>query len=169
MKWTSYYDPETQDVRVVKIFFHILLAIVIISALGWGWRMFTRPARTVSEVTERTFAGDNVIYQYEHFYDLYHTVRATVQKVKNTQESFNQLVAGLPQDPAGWNYVERESYSNLNNALMGTKNILADQVEQYNADASKINRKLFKSDNLPHQIEIDMNNLDEFLIRPYGR
>jgi hypothetical protein len=155
MKESWFYNEEREEVRVVRIVLAIFALIIFVGAISWTLQMMTRPARTVSEITERTFNGNNVIFNYELFHDRYETIKATKGKIKNMNDSFVALKESLPKDSDKWNYDQRMQYENMNNALVGLKNVLQDQVAEYNADAKKINRNIFKSKDLPTRISVD--------------
>lgn len=156
MKPEKYVDYKTGEVNVVKIILYVFGIIILISVLGFGWKMITRPARTASEVIEKTFDGENVIAVYETFFNRYNGIQATGKKLKNAVDLFEKAKAGLPNDPGTWTYNQRQEYDRLSQMETAFKNQLEDQVAAYNSDASKKNKKIFMDRNLPQHLNSEM-------------
>ncbi|HAT74139.1 MAG: hypothetical protein US30_C0006G0036 [Candidatus Moranbacteria bacterium GW2011_GWF2_36_839] len=156
MKPQKYYDENTGEVKVGRIILYVFGVMVLISALGFGWKMITRPARTASEIVEKTFDGENVIAVYETFFNRYNEIQATGKKLKNAVQLFENTKAGLSKDPEQWNYNQRQEYDRLSQMETAFKNQLEDQVAAYNADASKKNKEIFMDRNLPQHLTSEM-------------
>lgn len=109
------------------------IGVVLIVVLWLA--VFSRPfakwnAARVGDI-QQEYAVQNArnrISNYEWYYDQYHAIRATIQKVKIAEGS-----------------VEQE----------GIKMVLAGMVEEYNGRSRmEITRELWKTPDLPYQIEL---------------
>ena len=156
MKWQSFYNEKTGEIKIAKAIAYIFVLGIFIFMLVFGFNLLTRPARTAAEVSESIFSGDNVIYNYEWFHSQYQTVLATKGKIANANDALNGYVHGLPSDPNEWDYTQRKEYDRLQSVLLGIRNIFQDQVALYNARASMVSRNIFKGTSVPDYI--DPNN-----------
>ena len=128
--------------------------IVLITVLGYGINWLFFPAKVATDLRDQTFDANRMVYVYENFFNQYEAVKATARKIQNQQDALDNFMRTHP-NPDSWKYNERQEQERLNSSLMAVRNILADQVTQYNADAAKINREFLKSDKLPDHLEID--------------
>ncbi len=154
MKPEKYYNENTGEVKVGKIIGYVFLIVCLIIALGFGVKFIFFPAQVAQELAEQTFDGSRMIYVYEDFYNTYEAAKATAIKVKNHEQALADFKFGHP-DPTKWSYNDQQEYERLSSTIMSVKNILADQVGQYNANAAKINRAFLKGDKLPDSLVIE--------------
>jgi len=169
MKPDRYFNDETGEVKVGKIIFYVFGVVILLGILFGGgsyiWRWATQPARTAEEIREQTFSGENVIYQYEQFFDRLEEIRANHKKIRNAEQRFETFKTGLPTEPGKWTYNQRQEYERENVVVTGLKNTIEDKMAIYNAHASKINRNIFMDDNLPHRVSL---NKDGALVDDMG-
>jgi len=154
MRWQSYYDEATQSVRAGKIIWHIFLIVIVIVAFSYAGKLIFFPVKVAQEVAEETFDGSRMIYVYETYFNMYADVQATAGKLQNHQDALNRFMVGHP-NPDNWTYNQQQEYGRLSDAVLSVKNILYDQVNHYNAEAGKINKKFLLDDNLPDTLRIE--------------
>lgn len=136
-KWTTK--------RILKIVIPLVIIIIVISTVGY---FVMQPVN----IAKKTMDADNVIFNYEWFYDRYHGVLAVDRKIENTNKSLTLFIS-VAGDRSKWTFEDKTEHARLNAVLLGQKNIREDFVAQYNANAQKFNRKIFKSNKLPDRLE----------------
>ena len=94
-----------------------------------------------SEVYDRTFDSDNIIHNYEWFYDADAAIKSKARAISSHQK----LVASATGS-------ER---NRLQMELTGMQNVCRDLVQEYNANSKKSNRKIFKGKDIPTSISMD--------------
>lgn len=158
MRFDNIGNEERGEVYIWSLMFKIagilIVASIVLGGAAWGMGMFSRPFRTVSEITEQTFNGNNVIYNYEYFFNQYGVITATKAKVEIAKEEETKFKEVHP-DPSKWDYTTQKEYEALSENYRGVKNILQDQVAEYNANASKANKNIFKSAECPDHVSVD--------------
>lgn len=97
----------------------------------------TAPGR----VAQKTLQTDNIIFNYERFFDINAKFVARVAQIKD-QRSFYEAET----DPA--------EKTRLRMELSAMKQSCRDLVTEYNADSQKMNRNLFKDKDLPFELNI---------------
>lgn len=100
--------------------------------LGVATNVATAPAR----VANKTLQTDNIIFNYEGFFN-----RDAAYKSRLAGIQTHKSILAEATDPA-----ER---SRLTMELAAQRQSCRDLANQYNADAQKLNRGLFRSNNLP--------------------
>jgi len=128
-----------------------IVLFVPISIFLWS---IGRGLRTTEQIANRTFDGDNVIYNYEWFKQTYEDIKALDRKITNAEDRVGQFkeTAGDPKD---WGYSLSEEFNRLNGICLGLKNQRADVIAKYNARSKMVNRNIFKGKDLPITIEIE--------------
>lgn len=103
------------------------LVILAVFALSFIFK----PAALVG----KTMQTDNIIHKYEWFYDTSNAINSRVAQIR----AHKQLVAGA----------EGSEKSRLQIEVAGMQQSCRDMVAQYNANASKVNVAIFKTDSTP--------------------
>lgn len=137
-----------------------LVIIGIIAILAFGgifMKVVFFPANTVDksvdmayEVTNETLDGKNAIATYEWFKDREGEIASLYKKEENAQEQLDAFLEMFP-DKENWTREDKNEYSRLSTNVTAVKNMLDNAIEDYNAEASKSNKAIFK-DNLPSNI-----------------
>jgi len=132
---------------VAKEIFKVLLLFIGISILFWGIKIISQPGKVVSKVLN----ADNIIYNYEWFKQTYQDVKAIDLKISNAAKAVNNFKkdAGIR---ANWSFEDKTEYSRLNAVLLGLQNQRADIVATYNARSKMASRSIFKTGELPNQL-----------------
>lgn len=128
-----------------KTFIAVAAAVILIGLpvgctyIAAANKVATAPARVV----DRTFDTNNILENYEMFFNVNGQIESRLGQI-NAQKS----VLKSEEDPS-----ER---SRLRMELSAMQQSCRGLVTQYNADAAKQNRALFKSKNLPSSFDINI-------------
>jgi hypothetical protein len=119
-----------------------VFAILLVAALafiGNAVGVFGKAASAPGRVVSKTLDTDNIIGNYEWFYDTNAAYTSRLGQIA----AHRKLVAGET--------VAAEK-SRLNIELVGMEQTCRDLATKYNANSEKANRALFKSKNLPETL-----------------
>lgn len=110
-----------------------------------------RACTTAGQIADRTFDGDNVIFQYEWFKQQAQDYKAIEVKKDRAQASVDQF-----KEEAGprkeWTWEDKQECSRLQSIADGLGYQCEDIKSKYNARSTMINRNIFKDNKLPHQL-----------------
>lgn len=95
-------------------------------------------------VADRTFDADNIIFNYEQFFDVSERHKAKVSDI----DAHSELVKIAKTEG------DRKELSRLRMELAALKSSCRALASEYNADSQKMNRTIFKSNNLPHTLPL---------------
>ena len=95
-------------------------------------------------VARRTFDADNIIFNYEQFHDVAEQHKAQLAHIDTHRGLIETAMA--EQD--------RDELRRLRMELAALESSCRTLASEYNADSQKINRTLFKSNNLPHKLDL---------------
>ena len=125
--------------QIVAIFLGvIILGPLACSALGvWG-SATTAPGRVV----EKTLRTDNIIFNYERFIDINQNYNARLAQIKE-QKTFIETDASADEK------------ARLRTELSAMRMSCRELASEYNADSQKMNRSLFKDQNLPETLDME--------------
>lgn len=115
-----------------RIALFLFLAVAVLGAGGWIAGLLSQPGRVVS----KTFDADNILYNYEWFYDAYGNLRARTAQA----QQFKKLLAE-ETDP-----IEKPR---LRMELAAIQQSCRDLARRYNANAEKANRSIFMGRGVP--------------------
>lgn len=121
----------------------IIVLLLSLSVACSALRACNSVASAPGRVVTRTMQTDNIINNYEWFYDSYHQIRSRINQIKQ-HKSF------LKGDNS------KDEKVNLRIELAGMQQSCRDLVEKYNSNSSKVNRDIFKSKSLPHTLDIQI-------------
>lgn len=92
-------------------------------------------------VVSRTFDADNMIHNYEHFFDLHSAYKAKVRDLA-THSGFYL------------HETDKKERGKLRMEMVALQSSCRILVATYNADSAKANRDIFKSDELPDRLDM---------------
>ncbi len=119
----------------ISIAVGIFLFTVAVSYFFMGANVATAPSRVVNE----TVKTDNIIGNYEEFFDLKAGYDGRIAQIESLSA---QLEAEAPAD---------RRYTQID--LNGAKQTCRQLANRYNADSQKLNRGAFKSAGLPDTLD----------------
>lgn len=120
---------------------YIFSAMIIACAFILVGNCSCGPASAPYEVLDRTFDGDNIIHNYEWFYDANAQISAKARAIKSHK--------ALVDDAVG------AEKNRLQMELTGMQNVCRELVQEYNANSKKVNRNIFKGKDIPELISMD--------------
>lgn len=131
-----------------SVFFKLVLPVVLfLSIFGFIWHACATPAALM----EKTMEPDNVIYNYEYFKRAFQDILALDAKIviaKHDLDDFEKSFSSHKE-------MDREDKiedSRLRTVLSGLRSQLETQKAEYNARVMMVNRKIFKTNDLPDHI-----------------
>lgn len=116
----------------------------LIGLAGAG-RVACAPVNGAIDAVEKTFEGDNIVYNYEWFHRAAGEIRTLDEQVRNAHTAWVAFDFALPKDRAQWDRADREESNRLHTVLTGTLNERSRAVNEYNARARMANRKIFRT------------------------
>lgn len=137
-------NSSSDDITLGRAVKWLLLAILLLSGIGVAISVMsaaTAPIRGAAGVVSRTFDAGNIERTYERFHDLN---RGYTSRVAQIRETSRRLAAET--DPT-----ERRF---LNTELAAQRGSCRDIVAQYNADATKTNREIFRGREAPETLNL---------------
>lgn len=132
-----------------------VIAIVVIGGfaiVGSLTGIITSPFRSAAGIVERTVNPDNVIANYEWFKRQYQDIKAidvNLANAEGAQASFEKSAG----DRSTWKFDDRQEWARLNSVALGLRNQRAEMVAEYNARTQMANRNLFRTSDLPAEIQ----------------
>ncbi len=129
-------EPEVSSaLRLVGGVAIILIALAFVLRLG---------GMGACGVVDRTLDADNIIFNYEQFYDVSEKFKAKAHDLA----THNELVATAKGEG------DKDELRRLRMELAALKSACRSMASEYNADSQKLNRSIFKSNDLPHTLPI---------------
>lgn len=130
----------------------VIIGLLVLSVIGgtgfWVLNLVSQPGRIIT----KTFDADNVIYNYEWFKQQYADVGAISTKAGNADDAVKAFEASAG-DRSTWSFEDKQRDAQLASIALGLKNQRATMVAEYNARSQEVNRSIFKTGDLPLQIE----------------
>lgn len=131
---------SSEEREVMNSFNKWVVIAVICGGVVWGastlFTIVTTPVNSAVDVAKKTLAADNILYNYEWFFDVDAKIDARVRQI----EAHKKLLAE-EQDPA--------EKTNLRIELVGMQQSCRDLSAQYNSNGSKANVNIFRSSKVP--------------------
>lgn len=136
---------------VGTLVFLLLLALVVMFAVGYAIRYFIAPVEGALQQREQTVgSGSYRIAQYDHFYSLCGDIQAKEDQIRNTEA---REVDNSGGSAGGFTQKQKDAI------LLAQQNSRAELIRDYNADARKADTAgAFRASDLPYQIDIEGNN-----------
>lgn len=132
--------PGRTVLRVLLITMGIIIAL---SAIGWVFGIISLPFRAAGGVISRTLEPDNIISNYEWYYDTYNSFEARKGQIASHLSAMKAAKA----DGANITIVDRYRVE-----LEGMRQSCRDMAARYNANSSKINRVIFRGRQAPVEL-----------------
>lgn len=129
---------ETETSEPLKLIAGIIGICMVAGALAASTQM------GVCGVANRTLDADNIIFNYEQFYDVSEKFKAKTHDLA----THNELVATAKEEG------DKDELRRLRMELAALKSSCRSMASEYNADSEKINRSIFKSNSLPHTLSL---------------
>lgn len=124
--------------KYVAIGVAALIAIPVgLNAIGVFNTVATAPGRVIN----KTLQTDNIIFNYERFFDVNANYTARVAQIKE-----HKPILEAETDAA--------EKTRLRVELSAMKQSCRELANGYNADAQKLNRSLFRDNKLPEQLDV---------------
>lgn len=117
----------------------VVLGMFGLSAIGWSLGLVTLPFRSARGVVERTLAPDNIIHNYEWFYD--------------TSKAFEARSAQIISYKADMVTAVDSEKSKMRIELQAMRQVCRDLAARYNANSEKANRSIFMGGGVPNQLD----------------
>lgn len=116
----------------------IAVAIALPVACG-SYAIYTSVVTAPSRVIEKTLRTDNIIFNYERFFD----VNASFESRKAQVNQYKKLLVSE---------TDKDEKISLRTELAAMQQSCRELAQSYNADSQKLNRSLFKDRGLPYQL-----------------
>lgn len=135
-------NQEKKDAkRTVVAVVIVLFFIAVLSLVFLGWRYFTAPVKGVVEAQEQIHRGANRIQEYEKFFDLCYSAKAT-QDTITQQQALLESGAKHPDQ--------------VRTTITGLQARLNQIVNEYNSNSHKsYTSAQFKASELPFEINAE--------------
>ena len=152
MRYDTFADEN--QVHVGRILGLVLAVIVFFALVGgaiWGLGVALAPAAGKGNVHKQINAPNNIIFQYQHFFDLDANIKTQAQVIRNAEAAVKSFEARNPAgtpDPTG--QISSQD-TQLRGQVTGAQGLCTTNVNQYNADAREYTREQFLSNKLPAQ------------------
>lgn len=121
-------------IKVIAAFFVLLL---VATFLGMVYSVISAPARVVN----KTLQTDNIIFNYERFFDMKSQYDARVAQLKESERLLRS------------SSVSTDESNMILTELRGQRQSCRELANQYNNDAIKLNKSLFMDKNLPTSLD----------------
>jgi len=154
-KWEN--EADRWNPRRVKIFFAILVAVVLITPVTiWGVSVATSDAKGKGNVEIERNSAENRVRSQAFFEQAYEDVQKFDTQIGDAQKAYDNFVADNPK-PSADDLVAAQLYTQqLNNrqvTLTGLQQQCQNTVADYNAEARKTLAAKWRSPELPYQID----------------
>lgn len=143
----------------MKIFIKILVGVLLISvAIGvikiafFPAHVFNKSVDTAYQITDKTLDAENVLQNYEWFKQQYEDYNAIQKKIINAQLAVNDFEKNAGSRDK-WTFEDKTEDARLQTIVTGLKQQEEDIIAEYNAKSKMQNRALFKTRDLPYQLE----------------
>jgi gas vesicle protein len=145
---------------VAKSILWFILILVGLSTLGLLIKFILFPffvadkaSEAAHDVVEKTLDADNVLHNYEMFKDLYNGAKQQAMNIQNSETAI-QTLKDTYGEASTWTEDIRDEYNFQAQTLESYKQQYQRTVSDYNSNASKLNRNLFKDKNLPEELPL---------------
>lgn len=129
---------ETETTEPLKLIAGVVAICMVAGALVAATRM------GACGVANQTLQADNIIFNYEMFYDVSEQFKARTADIATHDE----LVATAKAED------DKVELRRLRMEFAALKSVCRQMASSYNADSQKINRRIFKDNNLPHTLNL---------------
>lgn len=123
--------------RAIAVIVIFVVVAVVLTGIGWGIKVATSDVKGAGDATVKINSGENRIAAQEAFEELY-------AKIQSYDKNLDQAAADKAEHPGD------DFFATNYSGLVKTCN---DAVQQYNADARKVSRAKWLTDDLPYEID----------------
>jgi len=116
-----------------------------------GIKTVLLPSKTAADVIEKTLDANNVLANYEWFktqYNDWEAIKSKVQQAENSVSTFKSEAG----DRSIWTFEDKQESARLQSIVDGLRYQKEDIEAKYNAHSKMLNRNLFKSSDLPYEL-----------------
>ena len=138
----------------------VLAWLIFISILGgvvkivfFPAHVFNKGVDTAYQIVDKTLDADNVLQNYEFFKQQYQDYKSLGSTVSLTLKQVEDYKSQLPKTRAEWSESDKNELDRLNIVLAGQRQQLNNIASEYNAKSKMQNRSLFKTKELPYELE----------------
>jgi len=142
----------------VAVVIGILLTSLFMRVVLFPAHVADKAMDTAEGVVDQTLNANNALFNYENFKDLYNGAKAQKANIENTLKKMDDLKE-MYGEPTEWTKDIREEHSFMKDTLSGYEMQYQSLVKEYNSDSSKLNRNLFKDNNLPEELPLDYSEI----------
>lgn len=127
----------------------IVIAVLIAAPVACtAYNVYTAPSRVISQ----TMGTNNIINNYEWFKRQYNDIQAVDKKIIFAETQFNDFNAAAGPRST-WTFEDKTESARLMSIVTGLKSNRESMVSLYNARSQMANRSIFKTNDLPENIE----------------
>lgn len=133
--------------------FFLLLSIVgtIIKVVFFPAHVANKAVDTAYKITDKVLDADNVLQNYEFFKQQYQDYLAIDKKIANAEQAVKTF-EGSAGTRDKWTFEDKTEHARLSTIVTGLKQQKEDIISQYNAKSKMQNRSLFKTKDLPSEL-----------------
>lgn len=145
MKWQSYYNPNTHELKIGKIIVTIFIIVLLVMGTIWMIKAVLFPVGVATDIVKKTFDADNIIHNYEWFKQMAEDLDAAEKRVNITTEALAQFKEDLKEvSRKDWGFEDKDQYATFNTDLRGQKAHLEQMKADFRARSKMANRAIFK-------------------------
>lgn len=123
-----------------KIIGFAILAMIALPIVGGIYSTFSSMVTAPGRVVSKTLGTNNIINNYEWYHDAYGRFEARVTQIGQFQDLLADEQAGAERN-------------RLRIDLTGMQQVCRELAEQYNANARKLNKGIFRGWSLPETLD----------------
>jgi len=152
----------------IKWYFILMGIVLLIGLAGFTWRIVFSPMHVANraidagyDIVDRVVDGDNIIFNYENFFNMYQAAKQQVGNINSAQKSIDDFKETYGEDATKWPKDVRTEYNRLKSNIDDYKLMYGKAVADYNSKSKQLTRNLFKDSNLPYQLPDDPDDFFE--------
>lgn len=131
----------------------IILIPITVKLIFFPSHVADKAIDTSYKIVDKTLDADNVLQNYEFFKQQYQDYKSLVSSIEMSTKQIEQYKLQLPKDRVQWSEADKNELDRLNIVLLGQKQQLNNIISEYNAKSKMQNRSLFKTKELPYELE----------------
>jgi hypothetical protein len=132
-----------------------LVLLISLILIGFAIRLILLPAKTATEVIEKTMNADNVLYNYHWFKTQYQDFLALKAKKEVAEKEVDSFKNSLSKDRKDWDMNDKNELSRLQTISSGIAYQLKDVAAKYNAASQMADKSIFKTSDLPKELIVE--------------
>ena len=137
-------------VKAVLLTIGVLLGLWLLVAAFFGLSVATAGLFGRGQQIIQVNSAENRTFQYNHFFDLYGTVKTQTSQYRQALTAYKQYQTNHKGDSS---YAVTTEEARLGSVALGLQALCTENINQYNADAQKVvTGALFKDNNLPERL-----------------